>query len=61
MLSALLDYSLLLSIFGKLKIFSPENTTQLIAIIETLLLINVLPENGDKSLIAGTNTQVSAL
>ena len=59
MLSALLVYSLPLSTSGKLKISSPENTLQLIDIIETLLLINVLMENGDKFSPTGTNTQVS--
>jgi len=61
MLSASLVYSLLLSTYGKLKIFSPENTIQLIDIIELLLAINVLMENGDQSFQTGTDTQVSTL
>jgi hypothetical protein len=61
MLSALLVYSSPLSTSGKLKISSPENTFLLTSIIETLLTINVLLEDGDKSFPAGTNTQVSGL
>jgi len=61
MLSALLVYSLPLSTFGKLKIFSPENTILLIDITKMLLTINVLMENGEKSFPSGIDTQVSNL
>jgi hypothetical protein len=61
MLSALLVYSLPLSISGKLKISSPENTFLLIAIIEALFKIIVLMANGEKSLKTGIITQVSNL
>jgi len=61
MLSALLVYSLPLSISGKLKISSPENTTKLIAIMQKLLQITVLMVNGEQFLKTGTTTQVSNL